>query len=262
MQPIAPAGRSARDSYTALTDESGVGERYLLYGGIFLPSARVDEAERLLDQFCRDRGFTDREMSWKKCSAGKVDRYCAFAELLWTLNEACSPVDFRAMVVDTERNPLRDEAFGCPTEEAGFYKLYYHFITRSLKIVAAKARQFEIIVASVPDQYPYRTEVLRATVGGRLKQQFGSDTTVSEVTRGDPRQRRLHQLADVLLGAVSYSYNRAHLQSHKARICASLEERLGRDLAVDFRPELRPFNVWPFGAKGTRRWASGSQGVV
>lgn len=255
-RPVSP------DAYTALTDESGIGEQYLLYGGVFLPSSHVEAAEAKLEDFCRARGFTDREMSWKKCSASKVERYCAFGELLWSLNDAYPPVDFRAMVVNTHLTPLRSEKFDCPTEEVGFYKFYYQFITRSLRIVAVGSTQFEIIVASLPDQYPYRTEVLRATVSGRLKQQFGDDTTVTEVTRGDPRQRRLHQLADVLLGAVSYAYNRSHRQSEKARICATLEARAGQPLDIDFRPEERPFNVWPFGPKGTRRWASGSQGVV
>jgi hypothetical protein len=249
-------------AYSAFTDESGVAERYLVFGGIFLPSPQVDATERVLEEFCKRRVFTDREMSWKKCSSSKCDRYRAFATLLWDLNKSAAPVDFRAMVVDTSSNPLRNPTFKCLTKEDGFYKFYHFFITGGFRNIAVKARTFNVVVATLPDQYPFRTEVLGSTVAGSLKNLFGAETTVRLVTRADPLQKRLHQLADVLLGAVSFKYNRFDPKSHKAQITRALEARTGRNLRADYRPRERPFNVWAFGPKGSKRWAPGARGRI
>ena len=249
-------------SYSVFADESGVRERFLLYGGIFLPSDHVERAEEHLGELCARSGFLDREMSWKKCSPGKVARYCAFAEAFWALNEAVPPVDFRALVIDTHRNPLQDPEHGCDTAEDGFYKFYHFFISRGLQQLRARSDHFALYVASASDQYPYRAEILTSTVGGTLKQHFGDNTAVTEVERSSPKQMRLHQLADVLVGAVSYRYNRNDSESEKAQIAEAIEQRVGKVLTADFFPNERPFNVWAFAPLGGRRWTPGSRGKV
>jgi hypothetical protein len=243
--------------YTAFTDESGVKERYLCYGGIFVPTGLIDEAEHVLSDYAQRRGFGTRELSWKKCSREEVDRYIEFADLFWTIGISVCEIDFRSLVVDTHKYPLEDPEFDCHSEEDGFYRFYYAFVSRSLAIVADQAIECEVVVASTEDQYPYRTEILTATVGGALKAKLGDDVKVTEVQRESPRVRRLHQLADVLLGAVSCRYNRYDESTFKYQICDQLETRLGRALTSDFLPQQRPFNVWRFLPK--RGLASRSQ---
>jgi hypothetical protein len=232
--------------YTAYTDESGVNERYLCYGGIFVPTGLIEEAEQILAEYAERRGFASRELSWKKCSREEVDRYTEFADLFWTINSSVCALDFRALVVDTHKYLLQDSEFDCHTEEDGFYRFYYAFVSRSLTIVADGADECEVIVASTQDQYPYRTEILTATVGGTLKAKLGEGVKVTEVQRHSPRVRRLHQLADVLLGAVSCRYNRYDDSEFKFQICDKGETRLDRTLTGDFLPHQRPFNVWRF----------------
>jgi hypothetical protein len=248
--------------YTAFSDESGLAERYLVFGGILLPTGLIDEAERVLSAFCARSGFGSREMSWKKCSKAEVNRYVHFAELLWTLNEQVCAVDFRSLVIDTRRNSLRAGEFKCATDEAGFYKFYHFFLTKSFALVAPHADEYEVIAGSASDQYPYRTEILSNTVAGALRKHFGEEVDVREVLRASPAQTRLHQLADVLLGAVSFRFNRYDKNASKVAICSSIEHRLGRALNTDFRPSTRPFNVWTFTGIGQSRWVPGSAGRV
>lgn len=248
--------------YTAFSDESGTSERYLVFGGVFLPTGLISEAEAALSEFCEGTGFATREMSWKKCSRGEVDRYVQFASLLWELNERVCTVDFRSLVVDTRQNPLRSGEFKCATDEAGFYKFYHFFLTKSFAIVAPEADEYEVVAGSTSDQYPHRTEVLTNTVSGALRKLFGDDVKVREVQRASPSQARLHQLADVLLGAVSFRYNRYDGNAPKSAVCHAIEERAGRTLSKDFRPRSRPFNVWAFTGSGRSRWVPGSAGRV
>lgn len=251
-------------SHVAFTDESGVGERHLAFGGVFLPASRVAICENALDSFCAGSGFAGREMSWKKCSKGEVDRYCQFALKLWEINESTGPLDFRSLVVDTERNPLKHPSSGARSEEAGFYKFYHFFIRCSVEIVAPEATRIFLNVAVTPDRYPYRTEILSKTIGGALKAQLSGDFEVAEIIRDTPKMNRLHQLADVLTGAVTYRLSKRDPKgrSHKRLICETVEQRIGKLLDRDFMPPERPVNVWSFAERGTARWAKGAWGTV
>ena len=149
------------ETYVAYTDESGTREQYLALGGIFLPKRSVAAIEGILDSCCRSNGFDDREVSWKKCSLPKVERCIAFATLFWSLADDHGPLDFRALVVDTHRNPLRKKEWDCETDEDGLYKFYHFFISNAFRRLAAQVPRREIVVAALDDQYPYRTEILR-----------------------------------------------------------------------------------------------------
>jgi hypothetical protein len=248
--------------YTIFADESATAERFLAYGGIFLPSRAVEDAESALGQFAANCGFGAREFSWKKCSRGEVDRYVAFAEQLWKLRADMPPIDFRALVVDTTRYPLRDPDFDCATDEDGFYRFYHFFITKSLARIARDASSVSVVVASTTDQYPYRTEILHRTVTGGLRKELGEKFTVSGLGRAAPKGARLHQLADVLVGAVTFRWNADKRSLTKSSICEAVERLVGRRLDDDFTPGIRPFNVWVFTRSGQKRWVRGSSGRV
>lgn len=249
-------------SYSVYADESGVGERYLAFGAILLPTRNVPHAEAVLEEFCRRSGFQGREMSWKKCSASKSERYISFIDLFWRLARESPPIDFRSMVLDRHQTPLKAPEFGCPTEEDGFYKFYHSFITRSITNVAKDAGTFQIHIALTTDWYPHRTEVIEKTVAGTIKRHFGRRFEIAEVLRGHPKASRIHQLADVLLGAVTYRFNQRNPESHKYFMLKAIEDRVGRKLNFDFMPRERPFNIWAFSSRGSKRWAPGSRGQV
>jgi hypothetical protein len=250
-----------RECYAVLSDESGVGERVLGYGAIFVAGAAVKEAERVLEDFAQSRSFRSKEFSWKKCSGNEVERYKLFVDKFWDFQTQGIHLDFRALVVDVHLNPLTREPWSTSDEE-GFYKFYHFFVTRSLEQIGATAPCVDLRVAVLEDQYPYRTEILQKTVGGRLKEEFGDRTLVTEVVRGTPKMVRLHQLADVLLGAVTYRVNNRDPKgaSRKRELCEHVEAKVGRSLDHDFYPRERPFNVWFFSSSGQDRWGKGSRG--
>jgi hypothetical protein len=249
--------------YAIFSDESGTRERFLTYGAIYIPEDCRLAAEERLEQFCITNGFGARELSWKKCSKREVERYGHFASLLWQLNADEVPIDFRSLVLDTVSNPLKAPAFGCNTVEDGFYRFYHHFLTKSTEKVAGFwARRFTVYVADTEDSYQHRTEILVTTVNGALRKALAANFEKADIRRVVPKANRLHQLADVLAGAVSYRKNQAGRPSWKGHVAAVIEEHVGGSLEQDFGPEERPFNIWWFAARGKRRWAPGSRGWV
>jgi hypothetical protein len=248
--------------YVVFTDESGTRERFLIYGALYVPAEFAPAVEEWLEEFCRRNGFGAREVSWKKCSRAETSRYAVFTSQFWEMNAAVVPMDFRSLVVDTKANPVWHPSY-VSTREEGFYKFYHHFLCKSTEKAAWFGQRFLIYVGDTTDSYGHRTEILEKTVNGALRKAVAANFERVEVVRQAPRMSRTHQLADVLLGAVSYTENRAATApNHKGAICAAMEARIGRSLSRDFKPTERPFNIWRFAARGNRRWGAGSSGYV
>jgi hypothetical protein len=251
----------AQEPITLLSDESFIRGRIVALGAILLPTRLLPQADAVLQSYCQRHGLEAREMSFKKCSAGEADRYVGFVDQFWDLRARGVPVDFRAMVIDTRRNPLKAPQYGCETDEAGFYRMYHQFITCSVGKVAPGATHYELVVARTDDSYAHRSEILGKTVSGALRQRLGTRFGVCDLTRDNPAKSRTHQLADVMLGAVTHVYNPTG-SAHKLPIRELIQARVGRSLDSDFLPSERPVNVWHFASRGRARWASGSQGVA
>lgn len=262
--PTTRDDQSLRD-LIALTDESGTKKgHFLCYGGIFARRRAARQAESALGEFCAEHGFPNREMSWKKCSKAEVPRYADFARQFWTLSQAGIALDFRCMVVDTDRYPIRHPASKANSWEQGFYRFYSMFLSASIDQVGGDSEALQLLVAPRSDRYPHNAQVLEATIGGRLRSRYGSHLKIRAFDWSSPKASRLHQLGEVLLGAVSFRFNRRErpVGTHKAELHAAIEELVGQDLAVDFKPDARPFNVWAWTRPGERRWNEGASGTV
>ena len=230
------------------------------------PTSDLATAQGELAGFCDSNGMGGHSLSWKSCSGNDLDRYLQIVELFARLQQSDLKLDFRAMVVDTRQNPLKHPASGADTEERGFYKFYFTFLSRSLGIAASAPARFELILGSRTDQYAFNAEIMESTVGGHLRRKFGVPLDLTTVGPADPRGNRCHQMADILLGATTYRFNRATRdpegKSRKRELYEAVRRVAGRHLDEDFMPKERPFNVWAWAPPGQSRWARGARGVV
>jgi len=247
------------------TDESCLNEQFLGYGGIFIKEEFYNELETLLQEYAVNNGFEGREFSYKKCRQPVIDRYIGvinvFFDFLITKYRAGNGwvADFRCLIVNTRTNPIQLTE---KTWEEGFYKFYFHFITRSLFNITRKYDTvFELNVADKTDSYKFRTEVLQIVTSGALKGHYGNQCIVNEIKRDSPKQSRVHQLADVLLGCVTYRFNNKS-NENKEDLVQHIEKRIGTKLDIDFKPKDSPINVWGWTSKGQKRWVEGASGFV
>ena len=248
--------QATRTPYSVYSDESATDpkEQFLGYGAVFLPSEQVDIVENIIDGWCSSRGLQG-EVSWKRCRLPLLSRYREFADLFWQ-EMVPRGGEFRCMIVNTEQNPLVRPEFKCITREDGFYRFYHFFLTRGVQLSAPTATSVNLIVGDLTDQYPFRPEVLHKTIEGALRQRRIACTSVT-MNRSAPRDSRIHQMADLLLGAVTFSLNQRDSEV-KRKLHDHVQGRVGQPLNRDFGPDVAPFNVWPFVSRGSRRWAEGS----
>lgn len=216
--------------------------------------------ESRLEQFAQDNAFGDREFSYKKCDKSTVRRYIGFLDIaldfiveIWE-KEKRYALDFRCMIFNKEKNRIQLTE---KSKEEGFYKLYHHFLIGSLKILNVKNANYELHIADLSDAYPFRTDILTNTLGNAMKNKLGNRCILNEIERGKPREYRVHQLADVILGLVVYKF-KGEQRPNKQPLLESFERRLSRKLDYDFRPSVRPFNVWTWASRGQTRWNKGA----
>ncbi len=248
--------------FKIFTDESCLKDQFLGYGGMFINEYHFNILEAKLEKYAEENGYKGIEFSYKKSGNSNIDRYIGFTNVFFDYINEFRPrrnqiaVDFRSLLLNTHTNPLQLTE---KSEEEGFYKFYYQFITKSIFNITRQKEdiEFELHVADKPDSYQYRTEILNCTIGGCLKQEFGKYCHLKEIERGKPKEYRVHQLADVLLGCVTYRFNKK--SNNKEPLVAYVESRNGK-LFDDYKPWERKFNVWAFSSTGQKRWAPRAKG--
>src|SRR5262245_39313541 len=108
-------------------DESHTnGARFMVYGGLIVPSVNVPWLKERLIQW---RGVTgmSRELKWTKVSKHKYSEYASLIDLLFEVTRA-GQAAFKSLVIDTSApDYIR---FRTDNPELGFYKGYYHFLHR------------------------------------------------------------------------------------------------------------------------------------
>lgn len=247
------------------TDESCLNDQFLGYGGIFILEKYYVELENLLNNYANSNGFNARELSYKKCSKTDIDRHIGITKIFFDYLQKKKMetnhwvADFRSLIINTKTNQIH---LNNETWEVGFYKFYFQFITKSIfNLSYTNDTEFEFNIAEKSDSYKFRTEVLQNTITGALKKRYSNKCTVNEIKRGKPKESRVHQVADILLGCVTYRFNNKNSES-KENLVKYIENRINSNLNLDFKPIERPFNVWGFSSRGQERWVKGSSGVV
>ncbi len=245
-----------------LADESGVPESSdsLAYGSLWVPGKFREQAERGLDQLATTSGLLG-ELKWRKICWSNIDRYEAL--LGWFF--ASKHVAFRCLVADTSSSDYRRfiQKFNTGSYQLGFYKLYYFFLTRNIKLDLESLKwtmpedTFKVWLDQKPWADPRRIPTLISVCNSYLKKRCTANSghpQVISVSEVNSKRYRLLQLADVLAGAtraanVGFSKDTAKFQFVKA-----LESKLGRPvLTSGTRVRERKFNVWQF------RWPASVQ---
>jgi len=199
--------RSRLHDYAAFTDESGITrDRYMLIGGL---SCSTYAAQGFSDRFHAVQlrnPYPQDSLQWKNIIEGKLGKYKAAVDLFLELN-AAQKLDFTCLIA--ERKLIDHARFSAGDGELSFQKMAY------------------LAFMAILRKYG-QPEVFRAFHGQRtskfLLQEFmgifNSGATKDFTIRGFYRPMRqmeymkvenspLHQMADLVLGATSWHWNRA-----------------------------------------------------
>ncbi|MBI5293316.1 MAG: DUF3800 domain-containing protein [Chloroflexi bacterium] len=146
---------------------------------------------------------------------------------------------FHCIVVDL--GILDYKAFHRGDEELGFYEFYFQLLSRKLRA----GNDYLIFTGDRRNRKASRLEVLKLTCNRWWRKNYG--TEVEPVRAIEPRNSKhedVLQIADVLLGAVGYVWNRHSGSPAKLELVKHIEGRAGSSLLIPSPPTAYKFNTW------------------
>jgi len=104
------------------TSKSAIGDKYLLIGGLWLPTEKRDEVKRGINAL-KERFGVRGEIKWKKVSPAHLDFYVALVDLFIDFG-----LDLRFRCIAVEAAKVDMVHYHESDSELGFYKFYYQLI--------------------------------------------------------------------------------------------------------------------------------------
>lgn len=235
-------------------DESSTGSRFIVYGGIVLPTRDLESFEDLVAAW-RTRYKMDDELKWGKVSSGKYAEYQAFVDFYFK-NRHRDGLHFKSMICDTQSPgyiALRKEK-----PDTAYYILYYYFLLKKFGPYA-KDNDHSLSVILDERSTAYNLTDLKKFLNISIRNECRLDRDViSELRCCDSKNSNAMQLADVLMGALAWEYNdlgtRPDASKAKNDLAAHLAKRLRIKSLRDHTEWRNPlFEKWIFKFTGQPR---------
>ena len=252
------------DIYKIYCDESRQTKKpdFKLIGGIWIKKETgwpfVNE---FLGSCMEEVGTMPEHMKWTNIPSKQSSKYFPYYTMLVDLffhYSRMGKMFFRVILVD--RNYIMDHKdYHHGDYEVGFFKLYYYLIFPTLspsckyhlrlakRDVSKKVRNI-----NEAGRFTDLKQILNSAMRTKNFPKYGRSIDYNVVTTIDARvakQRRLIQLADILMGAIGYHWNLEHLKENasegKCFLANYISDQLGRkDLKFTTALSSRPFNIF------------------
>lgn len=224
-----------------IDESSQTKNRYLVIGGVILPTANVASADICLNN-ARLPELPHGEMKWGKVSRSKLAAYQRYVDCFFDSKEL-EHAKFHSLVIDTSR--LDHARFNQGSREIGFNKELYNLATKCARL--QRSNYFHLY----PDYRDtnQKPEDLRNILNhGRHKSNDGREWPFRRCQFRDSAKTPLLQLVDLLLGALAFGKNKhyeaASASKHKIDLARHVMRRAGiRDLDQDTTMDGK-YTVW------------------
>ena len=200
---------------------------YTVIGGVWIPAESRNEIKRNLNAIKKKYGKLG-EMKWNKVSPSSKDMYKEVIDLFFnTYNIRFRAITIRAMYVD---NATFNEGSG----ELGFYKFYFLLIQKWL----IEGNSYKIFL-------DYKVNAQKSRIQDLCRiLRYTTLATINQTQALPSEQSVLIQLADVLTGVVSSSFNDdEETKESKREIREYVERYLGHGINATSQSEQK-FNVF------------------
>ncbi len=218
--------------YEIYCDESGQelfksrkeGDYFALIGGIWI-KAEVRDAIKSAIKELRHEHCIYGEAKWRRVSAHALPFYKSLVDLFFE-----SELRFRVMVIRSDELNMRLHE---NDSELMFYKFYYFMLKGWIEDFC----DYRIFADVRTNRVYGRLKVLKRTL------ERSNLTSTVEVQSIPSSESPIMQLADVLIGAVSYKYHKRSESEPKLNLIRHIEQKLDREISATGQYE-RKFNVF------------------
>ncbi len=203
------------------------GDNYVLIGGLWV---RADDrqAHKAAVKGLRERHNLHGEFKWNRVSASRLEFYKGLIGLFFSTG-----MRFRTLVLPAEE--LDVVRFHQADNELMFYKFYYQLLHHWI----LDFNNYRIFVDTKTNRAPDRVRVLEGCLSN------ANIISAVSVQALPSHQVDLMQLADVLIGAVSYKFHKRTSSLAKREAVSEIESHLGKEICPTSRADDK-FNIFRF----------------
>lgn len=195
------------------------------------------EASRLAATI-REMKFTYRaagELKWTKVSVSRIDYYLRLVD--WFFSEEC--LHFRTLVVQNKAL-LNHNAFNQGSHDTFYYKMYFSLLEKILN----PQDQYRIYLDIKDTRSRKKLQKLRDVLCRNVHDH--SNQMICHFQNIHSHEADLMQLADFLLGSVSYRNRDLSGNQAKEAVVTHIENGIGRSLKTSSALSEKKFNVFIF----------------
>lgn len=207
------------------------------FGAVWAPRASI----KLLSLQMRDikkRHSAAGELKWTKVSHSKIGFYNEIVD--WFFDN--DSLHFRALLVP-DKNVLNHEKFNQGSHDDFYYKMYFSLLNK----VLATTEPNEIYLDIKDTRSRFKVRKLKDVLCNNMYDFTGD--LISRVQHARSHELELMQLADFLLGALTYRHRGLSTSSTKLHLIQRIEERVGRNLLYSTPLSYQKFNVFVWRAQ-------------
>lgn len=244
LQPL----RKGRKTRKIFCDESSQnGSKYFVLGALFY-DVDQEEMEATLESV-KLKYMLKGEIKWDKVPRKPGKYFDGYKALLDTFVRL--PIEFKAIIIDTEKYPLDHPVHFGGDHELGYYKFYYQLLYNGVIVLDPKLN-FQVRLDYRPKADDDRIVELSACIDAQARKHGFPDIEGFRCCSIEERNSKaLHslQLADLLAGIVAARWNQKTKNPTRLELIRYLENLLKIDISTSsFRSE-RKFNRWVFEAR-------------
>jgi hypothetical protein len=207
------------------------GRCYVLIGGVWV-RAEDRAAHKAAIKEIRQRHNVHGEFKWNRVSPSRLEFYTDIVKWFFATREA----RFRTIVLKVDE--LNDKLHQCDNELA-FYKFYYQVLHHWI----LDQNSYRVFVDTRTNRLPSRLGTLQRCL------ECANLTSQVTVQALPSHELDLMQVADVLIGAVGYSFHDRRGSTAKEAVVRTIQEATGRAIGSTPKSEEK-FNVFRFRAGG------------
>lgn len=207
----------------------------MVLGAVWCPADKVSELTRQIREIKVEHGLSPRfEIKWTKVSPAALRFYLDVIDYFFNNDD----LHFRALVIP-DKTLLRHEDFN-QTHDDWYYKMYFDM----LKIILHPDAHYRIYVDIKDSWGGHKVSKLHEVLCNSIFDFSREILRSIQIIRSD--ETELLQLADLLIGVISYANRRLSSSQAKIAVVERVRERSGYSLtrATLFREDKVNLFIW------------------
>ena len=204
----------------------------MVLGGVWCPKKRVREISRKIRDIKLEHGLSKTfEIKWTKVSPGKIDFYLELVDYFFSEID----IHFRGVVIP-DKSQLNHNLYN-QSHDDWYYKMFFVL----LKEIIDPLCGYHIYI----DINDTRSEIKRAKLEEVLRNCHydANGNIVKSIQQIRSHESQIMQLADLLIGALRYSYERLESSGAKRKMIERIQQRSRKSLLQTTWPKEAKFNI-------------------